>query len=285
MTAFAWSVGIASSAPRTPSLILVDKKTNTLQVALYDEQQYKIMKTYHCTVGKVIGDKETEGDLKTPEGIYTLTTKLTPPSLKAKFGKMAFYVNYPNPFDQIAGFTGFDIMLHATNEPERLKKDFDSEGCVVVNNEDISEIESSIRLGLTPVLIFSELKPDYLKPAGDPKLKAFFERWVKSWETKDEAAYIDSYHSDFTAQGMKKPQWKTYKAGLNKRYKSIQIGPENVLYFRHPKYSMITFVQNYRSVLASGGKGHASRGTKILYVAEEENQPKIVAETYTTLMW
>ena len=291
-----WLIGVAVAvvlpvgfnsvaAPSRPTLILVDKATNVLHLAYYNEQQYEIIKTFRTTVGKVKGDKETEGDLKTPEGIYTFKARLTPPSLKAKFGKMAFYLNYPNAFDQIAGHGGTDIMLHATDEPERLKKDFDSEGCVVVNNEDIEVIKPYIHIGLTPMLIFSQLKDEYLKPGGDSKLKAFFESWLKTWETEDVGSYIDKYHSDFSAQGKNKTQWKDYKASLAKRYAEIRVKVENVLYFRHPKYSMITFVQNYRSKLRGGGVGHVSRGTKILYVAEEEGQPKIIAETYTTLMW
>ena len=276
---------VEAAQSHTPTLILVDKKTNTLQVAEYAPDQYKILKTYHTTVGKVIGDKETEGDLKTPEGIYVFGAKRTPPELKPKFGKMAFHITYPNAFDCIAGRTGSAVMLHATDEPERLKKDFDSEGCVVVNNGDIEEIQSSIRLGLTPILIFAELTPDYMKPNGNPKLQVFFEKWVKAWENKDTSTYIESYHSDFSAQGMNKTKWKAFKGNLNTKYKTIQIGPENVLYFRHPKYSMITFVQNYHSTLRNGKKGHVSRGTKILYVAEEDGQPKIIAETYTSLMW
>lgn len=278
-SAFAWE------EPRTPTVILVDKKTNLLHVAQYDPQAYKTVQTFHTTVGKVKGDKENEGDLKTPEGIYTFTARRTPPSLKPKFGDMAFSMNYPNPFDHIAGRTGRDIMLHATNEPERLKKDFDSEGCVVVNNEEIAKIRPSIVLGLTPILIFAELTPEWLKPTGDSKLVNFFQSWVKSWESKSIDQYINLYHSDFSAQGKNKSQWKEYKASLNQKYQSIEVRVENPLFFRHPKYSMVTFVQNYHSKLKGGGVGHKSRGSKILYVAEEEGQPKIIAETYTTLMW
>ena len=68
--------------------------------------------------------------------------------------------------------------------------------------------------------------------------------------------YISHYHSDFSAQGMTKEKWKAYKASLNSRYASIEIGPEDVLFYRHPKYSMITFTQNYRSKLKGGGWGH-----------------------------
>ena len=69
------------------TLILVDKKTNLLHLAHYEnDDSFKIVKTYHTTTGKVKGDKQEEGDLKTPEGVYQFTTKLFPPHLKAKFG-------------------------------------------------------------------------------------------------------------------------------------------------------------------------------------------------------
>lgn len=277
-----------SASVRSKTALLVDKKTNTLQLTEYVDGAYRVIKTFHATLGQVKGDKEDEGDLKTPEGIYTFKSRLTPPTLKAKFGEMAFYVNFPNTYDEMSGHKGSNIMLHATNEPDRLTKNYDSLGCVVVKNEEIREIFPHLRLGLTPILIFPELVPDYLTPGQGvegQKLKDFFGSWIKAWEAKDLESYIAHYHSDFVAKGMHKAAWKTYKGNLNKQYTSIEIGPEDVLYYRHPKYSMITFTQNYRSKLKSGGWGHRSRGTKILYVAEEAGQPKIIAETYTTLMW
>jgi murein L,D-transpeptidase YafK len=281
-TALLWST---FSWAKPTTAILVDKEKNLLHLAQMIEGEYKYVKTYHTTTGKVKGDKDDEGDLKTPEGIYTFKSLLKPPSLKPKFGAMAFYMNFPNSFDTIAGKTGSNIMLHATNEPERLKRNFDSEGCVVVENKEIEEISAHIRLGLTPILIFHDLTPEYLKPGQDEKIKDFFGKWIQAWESKDIDAYIGSYHSDFSAQGMNKDAWKKYKANLNRQYNTIKIGPEDVMYYRHPKYSMITFTQNYHSTLKNGSRGHKSRGTKILYVAEESGAPKIIAETYTTLMW
>jgi murein L,D-transpeptidase YafK len=276
---------IAAPTKRTPTAILVDKKTNQLFLTEYVDGKYNTVKTFHTTLGQVKGDKEEQDDMKTPEGIYTFSALLKPPNLKKKFGVMAFYIDYPNTFDKLAGRTGYDIMLHATDEPTRLKQNFDSLGCVVVKNEELAEIAPQIRLGLTPILIFPELSDEYLKPGQDPKLKGFFDSWIKAWETESIDDYIKHYHSDFSAQGKDRKAWKAYKAGLNSAYASIEIGPEDVMYYRHPKYSMITFTQNYRSKLRSGGWGHRSRGTKILYVAEEAGEPKIIAETYTQLMW
>ncbi len=273
------------AASEATTAVLVDKKTNSLHVVQYDTQRYKILKTYHATLGQVKGDKEQENDLKTPEGIYTFNSLLTPPSLQKKFGVMSFAINFPNAFDQLAGRTGSGIMLHATNEPERLKKNYDSQGCVVVKNEEIEAIKPFIRLGLTPILIFSELTDEYLSPGIDPKIKDFFSGWISDWQGKSIDKYIDHYHSDFSAQGKNKAAWKQFKTELNRRYSSIEIQPEDVRFYRHPKYSVVTFTQNYRSKLKSGGWGHRSRGTKILYIAEENNQSKIIAETFTQMMW
>lgn len=270
--------------PKSYTAILVDKKKNELFLTELKDGEYQTILRFHATLGKVKGDKEQEGDLKTPEGIYTFVQKQTS-GLPAKYGKMAFFTNYPNAYDQIAGRTGHGIWLHATNVPERLNEDYDSEGCFVVKNEEIDQIAPYIRLGLTPVLIFPELTDEFRKPGKDPAIRAFFESWIKAWEQKDIASYIDHYHSDFSAQGKDKGAWKNYKNSLNSRYAEISIGPEDVLYYKHPKYWMITFTQNYRSKLKGGGWGHRSRGTKILYVAEEAGKPKIIAETYTTLMW
>lgn len=283
------SLHLAHAEAGKSTAILVDKKTNTLHVAEYepDNEQtaYKILKTFHATLGQVKGDKRDEADLKTPEGIYYFTALLKPPNLKAKFGDMAFYINFPNEFDKMAGLTGNDIMLHATNEPDRLKKNYDSEGCIVVRNEEIEEIRPLIRIGLTPILIFNELTDTYLNPGKYTNLRSFFDNWVKAWETKDIETYIGSYHTDFVAQGKDLKAWKAYKSQLNRQYETIEVRPESVKYYSHPKYSVVTFTQNYRSTRKGGGIGHLSRGTKILYIAEELGQPKIVAETYTTLMW
>jgi murein L,D-transpeptidase YafK len=267
------------------TVILVDKKTNNLSVAEYRDGRYFQIKTYHSTLGRVKGDKEDEGDRKTPEGIYTFSSRRTPPNIAPKLGAMLFSINFPNAFDQIAGRTGSGIALHATNEPDRLKQNYDSEGCIVVRNDEIREIQPYVRLGLTPIIVFDGLSEEYMAPGQNTQLKEFFESWIRAWEGKDIDQYISHYHSDFSAQGKNKAGWKAFKTALNSRYKTIQIGPEDVRYYRHPKYSMVTFTQNYRSALKHGGVGHRSRGTKILYVAEEAGQPKIIAETYTTLMW
>jgi murein L,D-transpeptidase YafK len=280
----------SSHAGHLHTLILVDKKTNTLSIAHYeDDDSFKILKTFHTTTGKVKGDKEEEGDLKTPEGVYQFSLCLTQPGLKTKFGPMAFYINYPNAYDLIAGRNGNNIMLHGTDAPSRLKKDFDSEGCVVVDNEDLKELHAAIQLRLTPILIFKELTPEYKSGGRDEKLHKFFDSWIADWESRDVDKYMSHYHTDFSSpikgKMFDREQWKRYKGELTKKYSKIEVNASSPFFFRHPKYTMMMFTQDYVSTLKGGRKGLVSRGTKILYIAEENGEPKIISENFTETVW
>jgi len=284
------ATGPVSHKGHLHTLILVDKKTNLLHLAHYeDDDSFKILKTYHVTMGKVKGDKEEEGDLKTPEGVYQFSMRLTPPSLKRKFGPLAFYIDYPNVYDRIAGCTGFDIMLHATDTPERLKKDYDSEGCIVMKSEALEELQKSIQLKLTPILIFNDLTPEYQKGGRDEKLHRFFDSWIADWESRDVDKYMSHYHTDFVSpihgKMYDRAQWKAYKEALTRRYAKIEVNASSPFFFRHPKYTMMMFTQDYQSTLKNGRKGLISRGTKILYIAEENGEPKIISENFTNLVW
>ncbi len=279
---FGFVLSNCAQAATNKTAILIDKKNNKLFISSFDNGNYKILKTYHVTLGQVRGDKIEEGDLKTPEGIYIFETEHKPPTLKPKFGVLALYMNYPNAYDVLAGRTGSQIMLHATNEPERLKKNFDSEGCVVVKNEEILEIRPYVSVGFTPALIFSEFNDSYLKPNEEyHKIKEFFDSWIKAWGEKNIDSYMQHYHSDFRAKGMNYSSWKAHKEGLNKRYKDIIINPRDVRIFWHPKQAMISFIQDYESKTEGGRSAFKSMGTKFLYVATDLGKYKIIAEEYS----
>ncbi|MBI3544784.1 MAG: L,D-transpeptidase family protein [Deltaproteobacteria bacterium] len=265
------------------SVVLVDKATHSISLGAYDGGRIEIKKKFHVTLGKAQGDKVAEKDLKTPEGIYFLTTKLTPPSLKKKFGAMAFMVNYPNPIDQLAGKTGYDIMLHSTDDPPRLKRDYDSEGCVVIGDDEISEIDKEVKLGLTPIIIYPELKQEYLAPTSQAEVRQAFDRWLGAWNGKDLETYIGSYSQKFHYSGMNIKQYRAHKASLNQRYAEIKVRAENLRFYAHPKYDVASFTMYYESKLKNGAKGFRSAGTKHLYFVKEDGALRILDESYSSV--
>lgn len=261
------------------TIVLIDKKKYELHLANHlEDGSLKIFKTYPVTTGKNSGDKMIEGDLKSPEGIYRFTQKFTPPQIKPKFGAMAFYMNYPNFFDKQQKKTGFDIMLHSTDDLKRLEKPQDSDGCFVVNDDRIKEIDPFIKPLETYIIVYDELKPEYLTPEGKSDIKEAFNKWLNAWTSKDIETYINSYSDTFRSKGMNKDQYKAYKELLNKKYHEINVEVSNVKFYKHPKYNIVTYTQDYSSTYKNGQKAFSANSKKMLYLVPEDGALKIAYE-------
>lgn len=259
------------------NIIMVDK--STFQLHIMDAgKNFEIIKSFPITIGKMSGDKLIEGDLKTPEGIYQFIAKYTPPQIKPKLGAMGFYIDYPNYMDKREGKTGFDILLHSTNDPARLEKSQDSDGCIVVDDERIKAIDPYIEPRKTSILIFDELKPEYIQDAYYQELKNIFEKWLEAWNSKDIETYIDLYSDKFTSKGMNKAQYKEYKQLLNKKYHKISVTTSDIKLYRHPKYSLVTYRQSYVATFKDGRVAFNVQSPKTLYLVPENGALKIISE-------
>ncbi len=258
-------------------VIAVDKKLNQLHMARYRDGRLEPEKTFRATMGQRIGDKMIEGDLRTPEGIYEFLFRQQAPALKPMFGPWAVYVSYPNVMDKNGQKTGFDILIHGTDDPSRLEKKFDSKGCVVLDNENVKIVSDAISLKDTKIVITRDF--DAIKnPARLPRAKEFFQRWLNAWSGKDLDTYIDSYADEFKMDGMNRAAYAKYKDSLNQKYGSIKVTASDVKYLFHEKYDLITFTQNYESTLANGAPAYRGSSKKQLWIQERNGHYKIVVE-------
>lgn len=270
----------SANATETLPVVLVDKSKFELHLANY-KNGLEIFKTYKVTIGKNSGDKQVEGDQKTPEGIYRFSAKYGRQNLKPKFGAMAFYIDYPNAFDRREKKTGFDIMLHSTDDPDRLARPQDSDGCVVVDDLRIKEIAEYIQTPITTVIIYDQLKPEFLATETTGDLKTAFESWLAAWSGKNIESYIGSYSKDFTFEAMNRDQYRIYKDSLNRKYETIDVKATNRRFFRHPKYDLVTFTQEYSSTFKGGRKAFVARGQKRIYFVREDGKLKILSEEFS----
>jgi murein L,D-transpeptidase YafK len=119
-----------------------------------------VVKTYSIALGSAPeGHKEYEGDMKTPEGIYTIDSKNP---------KSAYYLNlgisYPNATDRthaasIGKSPGGDIKIHGLKNgmgyigKAHLLSDW-THGCIALTNEEMEELFKAVPLGTT-----IEIKP------------------------------------------------------------------------------------------------------------------------------
>jgi len=241
----------ATISQLSENLVVVDKKDNEVHLVDYDEGKLKVRRSFHATLGKVPGDKMEEGDLKTPDGIYEISSRLIKPQIKPIFGPLALYVTYPNAYDRKLKKTGFDILIHGTDNPSRLKKDFDTKGCVALANEEVKVVSDFTKLKNTKVII-TENFHDLLKSDRLPKAQTFLKNWISAWEEKKIDTYASLYDKDFSYDGKDLQSYIKYKEGLNLRYATIQVEAEHPHFFFHEKYDVIEFFQKYRATDKSG---------------------------------
>lgn len=256
--------------------ILVEKSTQKLY--LYDKD-YTLIKTFHVTTGQNQGDKRGEGDRKTPEGIYFFIKVKEQKELLSKYGVMALPINYPNFIDTIQRKKGNGIWLHATDDPSRPVKPFDSKGCVVTANEDILELADYIKLQTTPMVIVDKIEYDSAEKIADTRkeIENLMEKWQDSWQKKDIAGYMGAYSKKLRTNGMDFQRWKQYKENLNRQYRKIQISVSDMKILRHRDHIVVSFVQHYKSDQEN------SLGIKRLYLSHEENDWKIIGEEWSSL--
>ena len=115
-----------------------------------------LLKKYDINLGKQpIGDKQYEGDGKTPEGVYFID-RFNPNSRY----HLSVGVSYPNPQDSaqaaaLGRSPGGDIFIHGQGPEGRvqskLKQDWTA-GCIAVKDKEMSEVYSMVRVG-TPIFI------------------------------------------------------------------------------------------------------------------------------------
>ena len=151
-------------------LILVEKALQQLHLYRYDGR-YQRIKTYRCATGEQQGRKQVENDEKTPEGIY-FNTKIYRDRKVTVFGDRAFELNYPNAFDDIAGNGGHGIYIHGSN---RKVTPYSTNGCVVLENHDLEDLDQRVEFDKTPVIIGERLPYTFTETSTDvSKLAAYF---------------------------------------------------------------------------------------------------------------
>lgn len=255
-------------------VLLVDKSTQKLH--LFDGT-YNLIKTFNVTTGQRPGDKTARGDLKTPEGIYFFTLVKDDSELLPEYGVMALPMNYPNYIDTIFRKKGNGIWLHATNQPTRPLKPFDTRGCVVAANEDVLELAEYIKLQTTPIVIAEKIEYDVSEKINNTRQAIYqlIEKWKAGWENKDIDSYMNSYSKNFKTNGMDWQKWKRYKNNLNRQYKYISVSLSEMRILRHKNHTVVSFTQHYKNNKLT------SLGIKRLYFVLEDSEWKIMGEEWS----
>ncbi|MEP6825457.1 MAG: L,D-transpeptidase family protein, partial [Ramlibacter sp.] len=154
-------------SPRNKHAIAIDTSRARLYLFENTLSGLKLLADYYISVGKSGIEKSAEGDLRTPLGVYFVTSNLEPRSLKDFYGAGALPINYPNPYDARRGKTGSGIWLHGTPPAQFSRAPRATDGCVVLANPDLQRIIRTVEVRTTPVVIAEKLSwvaPQSIQP-------------------------------------------------------------------------------------------------------------------------
>ena len=123
------------------------------ELSVYSKNE--LLKTYTISLGKEpVGDKQFEGDQKTPEGIYTINNKNPHSSYHLNLG-----ISYPNKEDityakQHSKSPGGLIKIHGLKNGCGFIGKFHhwadwTQGCIAVTNKEIEELYYNVQIGTT----------------------------------------------------------------------------------------------------------------------------------------
>lgn len=188
--------------PTQPYAIAVDTSRSRLYLFENSAQGLKLVDDFYVSVGKQGVDKLVEGDQKTPLGLYFTTGQIDRKALEDRFGAGALPLNYPNAYDRTRGRTGKGILLHGVPAATYSRPPQDSDGCVVLANEDLLGLSSRLPQRDTPVLISRQIEwraPEAARASVRPEFLHAFERWREARLAADGDTMASFYPSNAAA--------------------------------------------------------------------------------------
>ena len=243
-------------------------------ITLYNTKKKEKVFSSDVFTGKLNGDKNKEGDLRTPVGAYRLTKRLT--KVDPFYGPLALTTNYPNLYDKIQGKTGHGIWIHGF--PLTQKRDDFTKGCIALDNTKIKQLDNSINI-YNSILIISENNFANTLKNDISTILANLYKWRNAWKYNDLTTYLSFYDKSFIRSDNKNlEQFKKYKKAIFNRgqKKIIKFSKINIIPYpnnENKKLFKIQFNELYKT------KSYKFQGKKKLYIELKNDKFSILTES------
>lgn len=263
-------------APDQRYALVVDTSKSRLYVYQNRDNLPHYLVDYYITMGKNGSEKFSEGDKRTPLGVYLAGQKLQR-KLPDFYGEAAYPLSYPNALDRKQGKKGHGIWLHGTPSDMYSRPPKASDGCVVIANPDLKSLAGILQGGTTPFIISNNLNWITAKEVEQrhQALQTALEQWRQDWESQDTERYLGHYAQDFFSNDSDLSRWSQDKRRIQASKPNVKINLSNISMFRYPSSPapmvQVSFDQDYKSdVLASRMKKQQywvwdNRRWKIMY--------------------
>jgi murein L,D-transpeptidase YafK len=241
-----------------------------------------LVSDYYLSVGSAGYGKQVEGDNKTPVGIYSIIRYIEGIKLPDLYGKGAFPVDYPNRYDRALDRTGYGIWLHGTPSDTYARAPWSSEGCFVLSNDDLLDIQQYIDVPARPPVILSD-SIEWISLA-DLKMRrkqylGVINDWKRDWENLDMGAYLSHYSRDnFNFGSESFASWAKKKIDVNHSKKFVQVDLDVHSLFVYPGEQDMFVVKYRQRYLSDNFAGNSDK--ELFWQRDADGKWKIIYEGF-----
>jgi len=233
----------------------------------------KITDEYVVT-GSIQGDKQKQGDGKTPHGVYHFIQKLQGTKLPSRYGPVAYPIDYPNELDELHHKSGSGIWLHGYPIDVSRRPPQDTRGCFSLTNDRLTNISKHVKLHRSWVIVGENLVfgQEKRKQQLLQSVQHDIEAWRRDWVSLDSTAYLSHYHKKFRSGKYNLSTWKRHKIRLNTHKTFVKVALTDMTIIHDPtpwpegEVVVAEFHQSYRS------SNYKDQGRKRIYLVRANAQ-------------
>lgn len=255
--------------------VLVEKRSQKIFLYAFDGT-FRLFYQAACSTGEVSGPKMLSGDKRTPEGVYFFTKEHPKRDLSPIYGSRAFPIDYPNLLDRAAGRGGNAIWMHGTNKP---LKPMDSNGCIVLRNQDIDKLAPYITLNRTPIIVVDRLS--YSSANAMRRIRTSILSFMKKWEQALTSGtyhqYLSGYHPDYLPDISWWNDWNKIRAAAGEKGAGLTVMLKQRAIFGNGPIYTVLFDQ-----VIQLSRTEAYAGTRKLFLLDENGTYRITGDAYQT---
>lgn len=256
--------------------LVVDTSRSTLYVYENVKGEPRYVTDFYVTIGKLGTEKVSSGDQRTPIGVYFVQANLPKNQLADMYGSGAFPLSYPNEWDKKNNRTGSGIWLHGTPSDTYSRPPRASNGCVVLNNDDLTKLAPYLQVGITPVIITNKMAWSSAQDQSErAALLREIEEWRRDWASLNTNAYLKHYAKNFNSDNTNYEAWARQKQTVNAGKSWIKVNLDDISMFNYPEQPgmvVVNFDQDYSSSNLS------NRMKKRQYWIKQNNRWQIIYE-------
>jgi len=224
-------------------------------------------------VGKISGDKQRQGDLKTPVGVYKIVQQKR--DVDPFYGPFAYVTNYPNPLDKSLGKNGNGIWLHGfpPNCPDKTY----TKGCIASPNEDLLRLEKRLLEYKNALIMIAQDNVPTATKSDIIKLLSFIFSWRSDWKYNNLNEYLSKYSLDLKSSIGNFEKFKKHKTYIFSKQEKKEIIFYDIKITPYPnalglKIWRVEMKEKYRS------PNFKFIGKKLLYIKQNGDRFKIWRE-------